>query len=77
MTTIDFPRVPEYEPGKAPARVDNVTYVDELESVWGRRWGATTMIGKLHTVVVQRPGPEEADAELFSTDPAFFNLAGQ
>ncbi len=76
MTTIDFSRVPEYEPGKAPVRLDNITYDDELESVWGRRWGATTMIGKLRTVVVQRPGPEEADAELFSADPAFFNLAG-
>jgi len=31
---------------------------DEVETYWGRRWGATSEIGKLRTVLMHRPGDE-------------------
>lgn len=30
----------------------------EVENYWGRRWGVSTEVGKLRTVLVHRPGPE-------------------
>ena len=32
-------RIPGYEPGKPAHRMDDVTFMDELELMWGRRWG--------------------------------------
>jgi N-dimethylarginine dimethylaminohydrolase len=31
---------------------------DELERVWGARWGATSEVGKLRAVLMRRPGSE-------------------
>jgi N-dimethylarginine dimethylaminohydrolase len=31
-------------------------FLDELEQVWGRRWGAWDEVGKLHRVLVRSPG---------------------
>ena len=35
-----------------------ISYEDELELVWGKKWGAQSEIGKLAEVMVFRPGPE-------------------
>ena len=32
--------------------------VEELERVWGGRWGANSEVGKLRAVLMRRPGPE-------------------
>jgi N-dimethylarginine dimethylaminohydrolase len=32
--------------------------VEELERVWGARWGANSEVGKLRAVLMRRPGPE-------------------
>jgi N-dimethylarginine dimethylaminohydrolase len=42
-----------------------LSYYEELEIIWGKRWGAQSEIGKLRATLVQRPGkevhPPEAD----------------
>jgi len=43
-----------------PALPLPVSYQLELESVWGKRWGAQNEIGKLREVLVQMPGSELA-----------------
>ncbi|MBV9166866.1 MAG: hypothetical protein JO321_12365 [Solirubrobacterales bacterium] len=35
-------------------------FLDELEQVWGRRWGAWDEVGKLQSVLVRSPGNELA-----------------
>ena len=35
-------------------------FEDELKYIWGKQWGAQSEIGKLHEVMVQKPGPEMA-----------------
>ena len=62
--------IPGYEPGKPAHRMDDVTFMDELEPMWGRRWGAQSGIGELRTVLYQRPQPARRDEDL--GDPNFF-----
>lgn len=76
LASLDLEKVPGYRAGQPPIRLDDVTFDDELEQMWGRRWGATSMIGKLKTAMLQRPGPEDAATDLFERDPTFFNLSG-
>ena len=37
-----------------------LSYMEELEIIWGKRWGAQSEIGRLEEVLVQRPGEEVA-----------------
>jgi len=48
---------------KVPARPLPLSYMDELEIIWGNRWGAQSEIGKLREVLVIRPGDEVAPPE--------------
>jgi N-dimethylarginine dimethylaminohydrolase len=41
-----------------PPHPSTVPMEDEVETYWGRRWGSTSEIGKLRTVMVHRPGDE-------------------
>jgi len=41
-----------------PALPLSKSYKDELELVWGKKWGAQNEIGKLREVLVQTPGSE-------------------
>ncbi|MBI2303322.1 MAG: hypothetical protein HYU86_01055 [Chloroflexi bacterium] len=68
--------IPGYEPGMPAHRMDDVTWMDELELMWGRKWGAQSSIGELRTVIVHRPGGEELGDE-FSTDPVYFMNFGK
>lgn len=71
----DFPfykegAVPQYHRYHA-----EVSYLDELERIWGRRWGAQG-IGRLREVAMVKPTESEVLA-LYEEDPAFFVFNGQ
>jgi N-dimethylarginine dimethylaminohydrolase len=52
-----------------------VDFLDELEAIWGRRWGAQG-IGRLRTVAMSPPLEVEA-LPLYERDPAFFLFGGE
>ncbi len=70
----DYPldNYPDYEPGKPPRveKLDKFSYSDELERIWGKRWGAQG-IGKLREVALIKPSEHEANP-LWAKDPTFF-----
>ncbi len=68
---------PFYKPGLPPQYCDyheQVDYMDELERIWGKRWGAQG-IGRLREVAVIRPTELEVDP-LFDEDPSYFMFDG-
>ncbi|MBI2303680.1 MAG: hypothetical protein HYU86_02905 [Chloroflexi bacterium] len=64
-------KIPGYQPGMPAHRMDEVTFMDELELMWGRKWGAQSSIGELRTVLVHRPRQEGLRDEDLA-DPNFF-----
>lgn len=70
-----LPRIPGYEPGMPAHRMDDVTWMDELELMWGRKWGAQSGIGVLKTIIVHRPG-EEGRLKEVESDPNFWEKFG-
>jgi N-dimethylarginine dimethylaminohydrolase len=54
----------------------NITYLDELEAVWGRRWGAQSEMGRLRMVMVSRPSDNEAAPEV-RANPKFYAVHGE
>jgi N-dimethylarginine dimethylaminohydrolase len=40
-----------------------LSYMEELEIIWGKKWGAQSEIGKLEELLVIRPGEEAAPPE--------------
>ena len=57
-------QLPWFEPGK-PLRnwmLDEIDFYDEVEQIWGRKWGAEG-IGKLREVPVSRPTENETRSE--------------
>ncbi|MBI2303687.1 MAG: hypothetical protein HYU86_02940 [Chloroflexi bacterium] len=64
-------KIPGYQPGMPAHRMDDVTFMDELELMWGRKWGAQSELGELKLAIVHRPGEEEL-AEEVDAAPAFF-----
>ena len=68
---------PYYEKGKVPQYQRyhaEVSYLDELERIWGKRWGAQG-IGRLREVAMVRPTETEVKT-LYEEDPAFFVFNG-
>jgi len=65
---------PDYVPGKAPQteRLHEIDYLDELEKVWGKRWGAQG-IGRLREVALAKPTEHEINP-LWEKDRDFFLL---
>ncbi|MFQ5912609.1 MAG: dimethylarginine dimethylaminohydrolase family protein [Nitrospinota bacterium] len=72
---LDPSRIPGYVKGQPPDRtaMSKLTFMDELEAIWGRRWGAQSKIGKLDYALVCPPTENEASPETFE-DPAFYLL---
>ena len=69
----DLEKFPAYEPGKPPQWYRyhaEVGYLDELEKIWGKRWGAQG-IGKLREVAMVRPTEVEV-LPLYDQDPNYF-----
>src|ERR1700752_2423513 len=68
---------PFYEEGKVPQYHKyhaNISYLDELELIWGKRWGAQG-IGRLREVAMVRPTETEVK-KLYEEDFAFFVFNG-
>ena len=69
---------PYYEPGKVPQYQRyhaEVSYLDELELIWGKRWGAQG-IGRLREVAMVQPTESEVKT-LYEQDSAFFVFNGE
>ncbi|MGI9557419.1 MAG: dimethylarginine dimethylaminohydrolase family protein [Solirubrobacterales bacterium] len=68
---------PGYRPGSVVQYSeyhDEVDYLDEVELIWGRRWGAQG-IGRLREVAMSPPTESET-LPLYDEDPAFFAYGG-
>ena len=65
---------PDYEPGKPPRfeKLAELDYLDEVERIWGQRWGEQG-IGRLKEVALVKPSEHEVNA-LFLNHPEFFML---
>ncbi len=64
---------PFYEPNRPPNYQRyhrDVSYLDELEACWGKKWGAAG-IGRLREVAMVRPTDYETDP-VFKEDPVYF-----
>jgi N-dimethylarginine dimethylaminohydrolase len=73
----ELSRFPGYRPGSVPQYADyhaEVDFLDELELIWGRRWGAQG-IGRLREVAMSTPTEVEA-LPLYDEAPAFFAYDG-
>lgn len=78
MSTEDLDRFPGYRPGSVPQYAeyhDEVDFLDEIESIWGKRWGAQG-IGRLREVAMSPPTEVET-LPLYEEDPAFFVYGGR
>ena len=68
---------PFYERGKPPQYYkyhSDIDYLEEVERIWGKKWGAPG-IGRLREAAVIKPTEVEVDP-LFERDPSFFNFDG-
>lgn len=74
MSDYALTSYPGYEPGKPPRcdKIHAVSYLDELEKVWGNKWGYQG-IGRLREVAMSRPTDDEINP-FFEKDPNFFLL---
>jgi N-dimethylarginine dimethylaminohydrolase len=78
MIERELTAFPGYRPGSVPQYADyheDVDFLDELEAVWGKRWGAQG-IGRLREVAMSPPTEVEA-LDLYDRDPAFFVYGGE
>ena len=73
----DLNEFPFYEEGKVPQYHRyhaEVSYLDELELIWGKPWGAQG-IGRLREVAMVRPTETEVK-KLYEQDSSFFVFDG-
>jgi N-dimethylarginine dimethylaminohydrolase len=78
MIERELTAFPGYRPGSVPQYADyheDVDFLDELEAIWGKRWGAQG-IGRLREVAMSPPTDVEA-LDLYDQDPAFFVYGGE
>ncbi len=73
----DYPleTYPDYVPGKPPQPLEKLhqtSFLDEVELIWGRKWGSQG-IGRLKDVVLSQALPHESDP-LFAKAPEYFFL---
>lgn len=77
MSSFDFDAIPGYRPGSPPQYLDyhaDVDFLDEMEAIWGQRWGAQG-IGRLRQVAMSPPTPVEVLPE-YDEHRAFFLYGG-
>jgi N-dimethylarginine dimethylaminohydrolase len=72
---LDPAKIPGYVKGEPPNRdiFRKISFMDELEAMWGRRWGAQSKVGKLRYAVVMPPSDNEESDEILE-DPVFYGL---
>ena len=73
--TARLEQIPGYEPGKPAHRMDDVTFMDELEAMWGRKWSGQSCIGELRVALLSAPDSGGATEEEIA-DPVFFTRFG-
>jgi hypothetical protein len=76
---VDYPltNYPDYEPGHPPRseRFEKIGFLDEVEKIWGSRWGGSAGIGPLARSRLISPTEHELDPsvgkgqKLFSVTP--------
>jgi arginine deiminase len=66
---------PDFVPGKPPQldRLHEISYLEELEKIWGKRWGSQG-IGRLREVALLKVDPEYEGHPFFLKHPDFFLL---
>jgi hypothetical protein len=73
----DYPleNYPDYVKGKPPQleRLHGIGYLEEVERIWGKRWGGYQGIGKLREVALIRPSEVEIN-KLWEKDLTFFMM---
>lgn len=73
----DYPleNYPDYVPGKPPQleKLHSISYLDEMERIWGRKWGGYQGIGKLREVALIKPTEVEIN-KLWEKDLTFFMM---
>jgi N-dimethylarginine dimethylaminohydrolase len=77
MAAFDFESIPGFRTGSPPQYLpyhEDVDFLDEIESVWGQRWGAQG-IGRLRQVAMSPPGEVEVLPE-YDQERAFFLYGG-
>jgi hypothetical protein len=75
--TKGLKQFPFYEEGKVPQYHKyhaGVSFLDEIELIWGKRWGAQG-IGRLREVAMVRPTETEV-RKLYEEDSAYFVFNG-
>lgn len=78
MSETELRSFPGYRPGSVPqyaAYHAEVDFLDEIEAIWGKRWGAQG-IGRLREVALSPPTEVET-LPLYDEDPAFFVYGGE
>ena len=74
----ELERFPGFVPGAVPQYAEyheEVDFLDELEAIWGERWGAQG-IGRLRKVAMTPPLEVEV-LPLYEEEPAFFLFGGR
>ena len=55
--------------------LEDIDFMDEVELVWGRKWGAQSEIGKLRTCMVSRPTENDVNEDS-EKDPVHYRFHG-
>ena len=74
---FDFDTIPAYRPGSPPQYLnyhEETDFLDEIEGIWGQRWGAQG-IGRLRQVAMSPPTAVEVLPE-YDKDRSFFLYGG-
>lgn len=77
MSNFDFDAIPGFRSGSPPQYLDyhqDIDFLDEIEAVWGQRWGAQG-IGRLREVAMSPPTGVEVLPE-YDKERAFFLYGG-
>ncbi|MDO8310054.1 MAG: arginine deiminase family protein [Actinomycetota bacterium] len=77
MSNFDFDAIPGFRHGSPPQYLgyhEEVDFLDEIEAVWGQKWGAQG-IGRLRQVAMSPPTEVEVLPE-YDTERAFFLYGG-
>ncbi len=74
LDSFDIAKYPDYRPGMPPAaeKLEQFSFLDEYESVWGRKWGSPGL-GRFREAGLVKPDAYEGN-ELWAQDPTFFLL---
>jgi hypothetical protein len=75
---LDPSKIPGYVKGQPPDRelFRKISFMDELEAMWGRKWGAQSKVGKLRYALVSPPSDNEESEEILE-DPVCLTVSAR